>query len=97
MKYWQRTHKFGIRLPKTVAEAQAIDTENGDALWWDAIVNEMRNVQPAFEKWEASEKDLPVRYQKIGCHLVFDVKMGENFKGKRVWWRMVTRLKHCQL
>jgi hypothetical protein len=32
-KYWQRTHKFGIRLPKTVAQAQAIDKENGDTLW----------------------------------------------------------------
>jgi hypothetical protein len=61
-KYWQRTHKFGIRVPKMVAEAQAIDAENGDTLWWDAILKEMQNVQPAFEKLKASEKDLPVRY-----------------------------------
>jgi hypothetical protein len=40
-KYWQRTHKFGIRVPKTVAEAQAIDAENGDTLWWNAILKEM--------------------------------------------------------
>ena len=46
-KYWQRTHKFGIRLPKTVAQAQAIDRENGDTLWWDAIVMEMKNIRPA--------------------------------------------------
>ena len=43
-KYWQRTHKFGIRIPKSVAQAQAIDKENGNTLWWDAIVMEMRNV-----------------------------------------------------
>jgi hypothetical protein len=40
-KYWQRTHKFGIRFPKTVAEAQVVDAKNGDTLWWDAIVKEM--------------------------------------------------------
>jgi hypothetical protein len=81
-KYWQRTHKFGLRIPKSVAEAQAIDAENGDTLWWDAIMKEMRNVRPAFEKWEESEKDLPVGYQKIKCHFVFDIKMGENFRRK---------------
>jgi hypothetical protein len=31
-KYWQRTHKFGIRIPKAVAQAQQIDKENGDTL-----------------------------------------------------------------
>ena len=43
-KYWQRTHKFGIRIPKSVAQAQAIVKENGNTLWWDAIVMEVRNV-----------------------------------------------------
>ena len=81
-KYWQRTHKFGIRIPKTVAQAQQIDKENGDTLWWDAILMEMRNVRPAFEKWEKAEIDLPVGYQKIKCHFVFDIKMGENFRRK---------------
>ncbi|KAI2495882.1 Reverse transcriptase (RNA-dependent DNA polymerase) [Fragilaria crotonensis] len=37
-KYWQRTHKFGIRIPKSVEEALAIDRENGDILWWEAIL-----------------------------------------------------------
>ena len=81
-KYWQRTHKFSLRIPKTVAQAQAIDAENGDTLWWDAIMKEMKNVRPAFEKWEKSENDLPVGYQKIKCHFVFDIKMGENFRRK---------------
>ena len=51
-KYWQCTHKFGICLPKSVAQAQVIDKENGDTLWWDAIVMEMKNVCPAFKKYE---------------------------------------------
>ena len=81
-KYWQRTHKYGIRIPKTVREALAIDRENGNTLWWDAICQEMRNVRPAFEKWEQKEGELPPAYQKIKCHFIFDIKMGENFRRK---------------
>ena len=81
-KYWQRTHKFGIRIPKSVKEALAIDKENGNTLWWDAICKEMTNVRPAFEKWEKREGDLPPGYQKIKCHFIFDIKMGENFRRK---------------
>jgi hypothetical protein len=72
-KYWQRTRKFGICIPKTVAQAQQIDKENGDTLWWDAFLMEMCNVCPAFKKWEKTE---------IKCHFVFDIKMGENFRRK---------------
>ena len=32
-KYWQTTHKFGIRLPKSVAEAFQIDKENVNTYW----------------------------------------------------------------
>ena len=48
-KYWFRTHKFRIWLPKSVKEAKRLDQENGDSQWWEAICNEMRNVRPAFE------------------------------------------------
>ncbi len=37
-KYWQRTHKFGIKIPKTVQEALQFDKENGNHLWWEAII-----------------------------------------------------------
>ena len=36
-KYWQRTHKFGIKIPKTVQEALQFDEENSNYLWWEAI------------------------------------------------------------
>ena len=36
-KYWIRTHKFGIQIPKSVQEAKIIDKQNGDTLWWDSI------------------------------------------------------------
>ena len=81
-KYWIRTHKFGIKIPKTVAEARQFDQENGNTFWWDAICKEMRNVRPAFETWDKSQDDIPIGYQEVKCHLIFDVKMGENFRRK---------------
>jgi Reverse transcriptase (RNA-dependent DNA polymerase) len=81
-KYLQRTHKFGFRIPKSVEEARQIDEENGNNLWWEAILKEMKNVRPAFEVWEKKEADIPVGYQRIRCHMIFDVKLGENFRCK---------------
>ena len=78
-KYWLRTHKFGIRIPKSVEEAKKIDEQNGDTLWWDAICKEMKNVRPAFEVIEGREDDIPKDYQFMRCHMIFDVKFGENF------------------
>jgi Reverse transcriptase (RNA-dependent DNA polymerase) len=81
-KYWQQTHEYGIKIPKSVQEAIAIDKENGNTLWWDAICKEMKNVMPAFEKWEGKEGELPPGFQRIKCHFIFDIKMGENFRRK---------------
>ena len=81
-KYWIRTHKFGIKIPKTVEEARRFDAENGNTFWWDAILKEMKNVRPAFEVWEKSAGDIPPGFQQIKCHLIFDIKMGENFRRK---------------
>ena len=36
-KYWVRTHKSGIRVPKSVQGAKRLDEQNGDTLWWDSI------------------------------------------------------------
>ena len=80
-KYWTRTHKFGIRLPHSVDEALAIDKENGDTLWWDAICKEMKNVRVAFEEYDGNVKDL-VGYKRLHMHMIFDIKMGENFRRK---------------
>jgi hypothetical protein len=81
-KHWMRAHKFGVKLPKSIAEAKAFDEENSNTLWWDTICKEMKNVRPAFEAWEKDMLELPVGCQKITCHMMFDVKMGENFSRK---------------
>ena len=81
-RFWVKTHKYGIRVPNTVKEAISIDAENGDKLWWDAILKEMKNVRPAFEIWEKRKEDLPIGYQEIKCRMIFDIKLGENFRRK---------------
>ena len=61
------------RVPKTVDRALAIDKENGDHRWEDAINKEMSKVRVAFKIQNG--KDPPIGYLYVGCHLVFDVKM----------------------
>lgn len=79
-KYWQRTHKYGIEIPKSVQHAKELDQANGDTQWWDAICEEMANVRIAFE--ECEDGKIPPGYKHIRCHMIFDVKLGENFRRK---------------
>jgi len=74
-KYWVRTHKYGIEVPKTVKKAQELDVINGDTKWWDSILKEMKNNRVAFEEWEGTVDEIPKDYQEINCHMIFDVKM----------------------
>ena len=83
-KYWTWTHKYGIRIPKTVKEAYKIDQENNNHLWRDALKLEMKGVRAAFEIFDGKKEDLPNHYQKINCHVTWDVKLGENFRRKAI-------------
>ena len=82
-QYWRTTHKFGIRLPKTVEEALAIDDETGTDFWRKALGKEMTKVKVA---WKNVNGVTPVQartgkepsligFQEIRCHVIFDVKM----------------------
>ena len=79
--YWQTTHKYGLEIPKNYQDAVRIDLANNNTLWQDATRAEMKTARPAFEVHEGTEREL-VGYQKIRCHLVYDVKLGENFRRK---------------
>ena len=81
-KYWTRTHKFGIRVPKSIQDAISIDKQNDNHLWWEAICDEMKNVRIAYEVFEGDVTTLPPNYSEVKCHMIFDVKMGENFRRK---------------
>jgi hypothetical protein len=72
-KYWKRTHKYGIRVPKTIQEALRFDKEDGTTCWRDAVDKEMKNVRVAFEFNDKDE--IPVAHAEVRCHWIFDIKM----------------------
>jgi ribosomal protein L31E len=82
-RHWKTTHKFGIRLPKSVEEALKIDRTTNTDLWRKAINKEMSRVKVAWKTLdtstpqEARDGKVPelTGFQEIGCHIVFDIKM----------------------
>ena len=82
-RYHKRTHKYGIRLPKTIEEALAIDKETGMDLWRKAIEKEMKNVMPAFRILDDDDK-IPIGYTQIPCHMIFDIKIDFTRKARFV-------------
>lgn len=82
-KYWKRTHKFGIEVPKSVKHALQLDKESGTNFWYKAIEKEMTNTKPAFRILNDGEI-LPIGYQHIKCHMIFDVKMDFTRKARFV-------------
>jgi hypothetical protein len=81
-RYWQRTHKYGVLVPKSVDEALRLDRDSGTDLWTKAIEKEMKNIEPAFEFRD--DDVMPVGYQHIDCHMIFDVKITLERKARYV-------------
>jgi len=46
--FLKKTHKFGVVVPRSVAEAYALDKKNSNTLWADSIAKEMKNVRIVF-------------------------------------------------
>ena len=42
----------------------------------------MKILQPMFEIWEKHKEDIKIGYQEIKCRMIFDIKLGENFRRK---------------
>ena len=91
-RYWKTTHKFGIRLPKTVEEALQIDEDTKTDFWRKALNKEMSRVKVAWkthdghtpdEVRKGKAEDL-IGYQEIGVHIIFDVKMDFTRKARMV-------------
>jgi hypothetical protein len=59
-------------------EAPVLERQNGNMLWAAVITKELKNVKVAF-KILPDGKSLPIGYQKVPCHMVFDIKM-EDFR-----------------
>jgi len=81
-RYTKITHKFGIEIPSSVEHAYEIDRKNGNTLWTDAIALEMENVRIAFKVLAEGEDEIPPGYQKMACHMIFDIRFGEGFRRK---------------
>jgi hypothetical protein len=79
-RFLTRTHKFGIEVPKTIKDALEIDHRNGNTFWADAIAKEMKDIRVAF-KILLDRQSAPIGYQKISCHMIFDIKI-EDFHCK---------------
>ncbi len=82
-RYAKKTHKYRIRLPKSVEEAYEIDRENGTDHWHQAILKEMKNNSVAFHFLEDNE-NLLVGSQWIPFHMIFDIKCDFTHKARFV-------------
>jgi hypothetical protein len=83
IKYWSVTpHKYGLELPKSVAQALAIDRRTGTDFW--KMEKEIRNVFPTFEFLENDETQVPPGYQFVKTYFVFDIKMDSTRKARLV-------------
>ena len=50
-KYWQLTHTFGIKIPKSVPEALKINRQNGNHLWRYPINKKITNIRNAVDEY----------------------------------------------
>ncbi|MGH3053585.1 MAG: hypothetical protein ACRDL7_01240, partial [Gaiellaceae bacterium] len=76
-------YKYGIRVPHTVNEALALDKQNKNTFWRDAIQKEMRGVECAFDI-KAKGENAPDGYKKIPLRMIFTVKMDFTRKARLV-------------
>jgi hypothetical protein len=65
-----------------------LDKENGNTLWYDAIMKESGNVRIAFELQEDGKP--PPGYHHVSLMMIFDVKMDFTRKARLVAWGDLT-------
>ena len=90
----RKRSKFGIAMPRDYGEAVMLDRENGNSLWQDAIKKEMNKVEVAFKFNE--DGSIPVGFQKIACHIVYDVKFDLTRKARYVGGGHMTNVPAAQ-
>ena len=81
--YLKKKHKVMVEVPRSVAQAYALDENNGNTLWADGISKEIKDVSPDFRKLDNGEI-FPIGYQRVNCHMIFDVEMEEFRKKARL-------------
>lgn len=73
-------YKFGVRVPKNVKEAYALDKANGNTLWAESMDKELAGLNE-FKTFRALEPGArpPPGYTYVPLHMCYDVK----FDGRR--------------
>jgi hypothetical protein len=61
-RYVLRSHKFGVKLPKSVQDALRINEQTNTTYWRNVIALEIKNVDVDFKDLEVNE-EVPVGYQ----------------------------------
>ncbi len=61
-------------MPKIVKEAPELDQKNCNTFWANIIAKKMKDVRTAF-RILLDGQAVPIGYQKIPCHMIFDIKM----------------------
>jgi hypothetical protein len=92
---WSVAHKYRLELPKSVAQALAIDKKTGTDFWRKAIEKEIRNVFPAFDFIEDDNAKVPPGYEFVEKYFVFDVKMDLSRKARLVARGNMTASERC--
>ena len=68
-------------IPRTVKEALEIGKNNNNKLWENSIAEEMPKIRNATRIFHGDPKSL-IGYQQITRHIIFDIKLKENFRRK---------------
>ena len=68
------THKYGVKIPRSIDEAFKLDAKNKDTFWQEAVNTEMENLKAAFDILP-EDKDPPPTYRKASGHIIFYVQM----------------------
>ena len=79
----KKTHKYGIKIPRSVKEAYQLDKENGNTYWTDAVKLEMQENRVAFDIMDRGRQVEPGRIY-LECYMIFEVKMDFRRKARFV-------------
>ena len=83
---WNKpVYKFGYQVPRNHAEAVFIDEKNGNTKWQDAEKLEISQLRE-YDTFKDLGKGAPIPqgYQKIPCHMIYDVKHDGRHKARFV-------------
>jgi Reverse transcriptase (RNA-dependent DNA polymerase) len=79
--------RYGYEIPRTYEQAKRIDQENGNTLWGDATILELKQIDEYvtyIDKGHHSKVTPPTGFKKIRVHIVYDVKHDGRHKARLV-------------